>query len=270
MIVKCTEADRQRLLDYIEPEPEINQFIYGDLANYPVDCDVMNLYALVGEGGEWDAILLRFHDNYVVYSHREDYPAAEAAGFLGERPFTCLNGKESLVRRIHPYFPERRISSDYMSRCDGVNGEATKSLPEGAVLRALDESDFEEYMDLIDLISEFVVKYNTRELREFGRKRLSDKLSCGELTLGLFIGGRLVSVAGFTAASDRNAMVGGVATHPDSREHGYASIVVAELCRRGFDSGKKYLCLFYDNPVAGRIYNRIGFKEIGKYAMLID
>lgn len=27
------------------------------------------------------------------------------------------------------------------------------------------------------------------------------------------------------------------------------------------------LCLFYDNPAAGRIYKRIGFRDIGKWCM---
>ncbi len=42
----------------------------------------------------------------------------------------------------------------------------------------------------------------------------------------------------------------------------------AALCRDCFERGKKYLCLFYDDPVAGRIYNRIGFQELGEYGML--
>lgn len=29
----------------------------------------------------------------------------------------------------------------------------------------------------------------------------------------------------------------------------------------------KSLCLFYDNPEAGRIYKRLGFKDIGRWTM---
>ncbi len=32
----------------------------------------------------------------------------------------------------------------------------------------------------------------------------------------------------------------------------------------------KTLCLFYDNPKAGRVYRRIGFKEIGIWTMLVE
>jgi predicted GNAT family acetyltransferase len=30
----------------------------------------------------------------------------------------------------------------------------------------------------------------------------------------------------------------------------------------------KYLCLFYDNPKAGNIYKRLGFKDVDKWVML--
>lgn len=68
--------------------------------------------------------------------------------------------------------------------------------------------------------------------------------------------------------SDRSAMIVSVATRPGFRGRGYASATVAALCRGAFAGGKQFLCLFYDNPDAGRIYRRLGFAELGQYAML--
>ncbi|TKI86654.1 GNAT family N-acetyltransferase, partial [Bacillus cereus] len=34
-----------------------------------------------------------------------------------------------------------------------------------------------------------------------------------------------------------------------------------------FTKESRTLCLFYNNPVAGRIYKRLGFKDIGMWTM---
>lgn len=32
-------------------------------------------------------------------------------------------------------------------------------------------------------------------------------------------------------------------------------------------AGRRYLCLFYDNPAAGRIYHALGFADVGRFGM---
>ena len=78
----------------------------------------------------------------------------------------------------------------------------------------------------------------------------------------------MVSTAQTSADNSQSAMVVAVATDKAARGKGYASNVVSALCRASFARGKQLLCLFYDNPGAGRIYHRIGFETIGRYAML--
>jgi predicted GNAT family acetyltransferase len=61
-------------------------------------------------------------------------------------------------------------------------------------------------------------------------------------------------------------MVVGVCTKEEYRKRGLASIVVEKLVKDVLAEGK-IACLFYDNPEAGRIYKRIGFKDIGMWTM---
>lgn len=100
----------------------------------------------------------------------------------------------------------------------------------------LEKEDVAEAVDLLSCIEEFAKTFKKEE-REEQIRRMS-------------------------------AMIVGVATAREYRGKGYASAVVQTLCRNCFDRGKKYLCLFYDNPAAGRIYHRIGFKALGEYGML--
>lgn len=79
-------------------------------------------------------------------------------------------------------------------------------------------------------------------------------------------GGSMAASASTSAENSRSAMVAGVCTHPEHRGKGYATACVAALCRDVLAEGKS-LCLFFDNPQAGAIYERIGFRPIGEWSM---
>ena len=70
-----------------------------------------------------------------------------------------------------------------------------------------------------------------------------------------------------TAETTQNAMVVAVATRPNYRNKGYASLLMKTLMSIYFHEKKKSLCLFYDNPKAGAIYHRLGFVTIGTWDM---
>jgi predicted GNAT family acetyltransferase len=61
-------------------------------------------------------------------------------------------------------------------------------------------------------------------------------------------------------------MIVGVCSHPEKRNQGLASLCMEALCHDILAEGKT-LCLFYDNPKAGSIYKRLGFKDIGLWSM---
>ena len=78
----------------------------------------------------------------------------------------------------------------------------------------------------------------------------------------------IVSTVATTAETTVSAMVVGVATLPTHRQKGYASKLMISLMEEYFQNRNKELCLFYNNPKAGKIYKRLGFKDIGKWVMM--
>ena len=56
-------------------------------------------------------------------------------------------------------------------------------------------------------------------------------------------------------------------TLPSARGKGYAAactcLLSADLQRNG-----KLPCLFYENPIAGKVYRRIGFDDASRWAVL--
>ncbi len=61
-------------------------------------------------------------------------------------------------------------------------------------------------------------------------------------------------------------MVVEVCTHPHYRGKGYASLILQIMIQDFIKEGRT-LCLFYNNPAAGRIYKQLGFKDIGMWTM---
>jgi predicted GNAT family acetyltransferase len=71
-----------------------------------------------------------------------------------------------------------------------------------------------------------------------------------------------------SAKSAFGVMLIGVVTDRDLRNRGIATYLVTKLCRQCLQEKVPRVCLFYDNPAAGSIYRKIGFREIGIYCMM--
>lgn len=79
---------------------------------------------------------------------------------------------------------------------------------------------------------------------------------------GAIISSALLNVEGVDAG-----LIGGVFTHPQARGKGYAAACTAALAL-DLLRDRKTPVLFFENPVAGRIYRKLGFEECGKWALL--
>ena len=261
---KLTEQDRQRVLDYIAREPEYNLFILGDVESFGFGHPDLELFAQEGEG-EWACLLLRYLDNYVLYSPTGRFDREEVARQMNAAPFNVLSGKSQVVDTMAPYFPRRQLRHTYLARLDHLP-RWDQPLPPQVHISQLGPEHAPDMVGLYLQIDEFAPIYRGREEQATQEIRLN--LLGGGRSFGAFTGGKLAAIASTTAEAAIGAMVGGVATLPAFRRQGLASSLIARLCTYCLSGGMQFLCLFYDNPAAGRIYRRLGFEEMGRYTML--
>ena len=260
---KLTEEDRTLVLDYCMKEPEYNIFIIGDIENHGFDKGFQEVFAHELEN-RIDGILLRYMDNFVVYSHSTEFDAKVVADKIRSYGKDCnINGKAEIVEKLCPYFPELTVNFDYLSRLDSVKDGNHRSF---SAVRLI-PSNAKDVIELYLQVEEFREGVNGKEEKAIIERRFA--MEHGELTYGIIEQGKLLSVATATARNSQSAMIIGVCTLPGERGKGYASAVVSALCEACLNEGAKFLCLFYDNPAAGRIYRRIGFVEMGRYMMLV-
>jgi predicted GNAT family acetyltransferase len=258
---KITNKEIPRVLEYIKDEKEMNLFIEGDIEQYGLEGPIVELFAFFDP---WDCILLRYFQNYLIYSRKGTYKAKDVADFLSDKKVQVISGKESLLELLIPFYPHLKIQGTYLCRC-----ESNVKLPQfiqGKALRTLSEADAPALSGLYQTIIEFSKPYLEHENEKI--QELRECLLAANLGIGLFDGPLLVSAAYSTAKSKSGAMVVGVATREKYRGKGYATQVVSTLCNESFASGLSFLCLFYDNPEAGAIYRKIGFKEMGRWGMI--
>ena len=78
---------------------------------------------------------------------------------------------------------------------------------------------------------------------------------------------RIVSSAITNVEGEGAALIGGVFSLPECRNRGYASACVAALCRN-LQKSNQIPSLFYENPIAGFAYRKLGFIEKAQWGIL--
>lgn len=260
-VVKLTNKDIPAVLDYIAGEREINLFIEGDIENHALEGDVVTMYAF---GDTWDYLVLRYYENYLITSNRPGGDLSEVAAFLKKQDMLCLSAKEEILLEIQQYFPHVKVQGTYMCRLDKDHFTPKGISDQGCV--RLKANDARSVIDLYKQIQEFAKPYLEHEKEKL--KQTRDLLEGAGLGFGILDEQNLVCVGTITARTKSGAMIIGVATHPSYRNRGYASLLMSTLCSQCFIDGLSFLCLFYDNPLAGAIYHRLGFETIGRWSMM--
>jgi len=252
---KIEFKDWNKLLSYLEKEREFNLFIIGDIKNTLEEMPEVEIF-IDGTIQNPKGVLLRYFGFFILYSS-ENMNFEEAANIVKDYGKTrVLSGKLEVVDKIKPYL------SDYQEKEVNSHFAVLKNLSVNENKHEIKRVTLEEshkVSDLLDTISEFGERDN--EVYREGLKNGSAR------SYYLEQDGKTVATASTSAEIDDMAMVVAVATDKDYRKKGYATEVVSKMCSDLIDEGKT-ACLFYDNPEAGKIYNRIGFKEFGKWKML--
>lgn len=267
MIIKATEKDRNRLFNYIGMDNPWSLFIYGDIYEYGFDKPIAKTY-FKDDNGKIGFVILFYRNTLVQFFCQDNsFNPEEVISFLKQHKVSMISGKEEQIQRLSPSYPEKKEQPTYLCSLFSSSPLIKAPLKEGYKARKLrTKTEFRQMADIIFATEEFTeTAKNPQELAETE----FESHKHGSIYMGIFNkDNKLVSIASSTASNDVSAMICGVSTLKSERRQGLAKACVSCLAKEEFSKGKKMLCLFYDNPEAGKIYNQIGFKEIGRYVML--
>lgn len=256
MIQRLTDADQETCWNLIMEKPAENLFIIGDLEAFGFQTDFQEVWGDFDNHGQLRAVLLRYRENFII-SSSGNYDASGFAELIRrqKRANFFVSGMAPLVDQLVGHLDSPTQSRQlFYARCDDLQ----KQVVVDVTVREATIADVPRIVKLHRQI------FETQEGRE---ESLTHSLQNG-VARAVYIEkeGEIVSTAITAAENTRSAMIVGVATHPKYEKRGYASACMSYLCQQLLDEGK-HICLFYDNPDAGKIYKRLGFRNIGVWGM---
>jgi len=174
-----------------------------------------------------------------------------------------VSGKSSVMDKIYPLIVDR-FSKREMTFCELTDLSKLEEDTRGVVIA--EEVDALEIAEAYGNIREFDGLYapdvGTRH------KQIVNRIRSGE-GAHMFIrrDDRIVSHVNSAAETSVSGMIGGILTLPEYRGKGLAGKAISALCKDLARRGKS-ACLFYDNPKADRLLQRLGFQATHKWTVL--
>ncbi len=263
MIRRLTEADREAVLAFLYQEPEMNLYIIGDIKNFGFDQEDQAIFAEF-RNQEYYAVMSRNLSQITYYAKATDFNRQWIEVF-NQFDYLFISGKSDLLEVLNQHFPDMRpdrlefMRSTVFTKEDDIDTQAIE------ILQTKD--DAEDVYRLLNQIEELdSVRMKTKD--EFIQYLLDHQ---GENGTTVFIReeGEVIASASAVGETKRTAMIVGVATHKDHRQRGLGKTVLHYLVDLYVNQKQKTLCLYYDDPRAGALYEKLGFEKINDWIMLI-
>lgn len=248
---RCVEKDREKVMKYLYRNPALNLFIIADLYNFGFDSEFQDLYMDEDEQGI-HGLILRFKDSLLVQSYEGKIYPEELARLMKIHTINHISGEASLIDRYALESPNKAVC--YFSQC--------KSLKNAPKTTQVEQFGPEEATELAEVFNK-LFKDSHIEASEL-QQALTEKL---DRIYGVRVDDNIVSLARSTAECPGLAMLVGVGTLKSFRNLGYAKQSVAKLTA-DLLAEDKTPCLFYDNPIAAKIYEQLGFERIARWIIV--
>ncbi|EQK41991.1 acetyltransferase family protein [[Clostridium] bifermentans ATCC 638] len=253
MILKLDECYHDQIIEYLIREEDFNLFVIGDIERYGYDNQFFNIWGDFNTVGDINGLLIQYFDLLTLYSY-DNRDLTCFIEHINSLPFSNINGKIETLKYIEPYinYNRKRI----VNFCVLKNISYLKEHKLDSDVKKIRFGKIGKILSLYEDINEFQ-KPTIQSIRE--------NLRTGR---GYYIekDKKIVSMAKSTSESTTHAMIVGVGTHPMYRNKGYATKCIVKLCNNLINEKKKP-CLFYDNEDAGKIYKKLGFKEVGQWVI---
>lgn len=257
MIKKLIKKDEKALLSFLLKAKEWNLFMIGDLINFGFKEDFLEYWGDYDQEESLKAVLMRFYDSFIIYAEGT-YDTKGLAKLMSKYDYKIISGKESVIDQMADEitFNQKRKTYYAMLRSE-------EKLPK-ITLKTIEKTKLKDLESLLSLQENEIDEFDYNPSLERIKKRYLSGTGRGYHVKDE--SGNIISSVETSAENPYAAMIIGVCTHPEYRNKGYATQLLIKTCQEVLNE-EKSLCLFYDNPSAGKIYKRIGFKSLGQWAI---
>ncbi|MGD6794854.1 GNAT family N-acetyltransferase [Metabacillus indicus] len=255
MAIKLLKQDQYpQAVAFLDKNHDVNALIAEDLKDEQVR--VFGQY----QDAELTALLINYPDKMYCCSSVMPADVEAFIPVIQETGIRRIFGKQELIESIKRIVKTEIESDSVMMKYDN---RAAGSIS-GEVCKITSLEDCRRLYRLFIQVEEYKMAGPNEEI--FADEQYESILS-GKLSVYYFQeNGKMAATAGIYTDHEKTAVIAGVATPPKYRRKGYASKVIARICRDYGDERELYL--FYNNPDAGEMYKKLGFYEAAKWKVI--
>lgn len=256
---KLSQEHRVELLEFLNQDPHINLFLIGDLDMFGFNDEIQSYYGDYRDD-KLVAVVFRYRDDSIhIFAESLNDDAIQ---FIRELTLE-IQPKRYMIGEATMNLVGNRLDEFILdNKASTLSVYYPKEEPlENHKVEILKPDDAEEI--LFCLRSAFDGYENTDTEKYRKRMESEDSAVYGIRNEQ----GTVVSVGSYTAPTDNSAMIVGVATLPAEQQKGYASALVKVMSDDLLKQGRHGV-LFYTNPKAARIYERMGYTPHSIYHMI--
>jgi len=248
-IEKIDESNKQRTIDFLKFDVIHHAFAFYDIQYEPQHTTMY--VAFENEGLKSYILIYTALDFPSVILEGEGHAAERLLDYAPENRF-IMHVPPDLLRIVEQKFPSAK---HYVENWMLVKKREAKFL----------KSTLARRLHTADHASKLATLLSTREERPAGVvKKYLDWISRMPI-YGVFLNGELVSYAGSFLQLPQVWMIGGVYTHPNHRNKGYATLATSAVTEEALKNAETAaLFVRSDNYSAIKAYEKIGYKKIGE------
>lgn len=253
MIIKVDDTYHSKVINYLKGEPDFNLFIIGDIERYGYDNYFLDIWAGIDKKGHIEGVLLRYFE-YLIFYSRGKFNIDGFANLINSLNYIEISGKLDVLQKLEGKIGVNR--KRIVKFCVLDDPSKLNDIEIGLKPKKIRFGNISKVAKLYGDIDEF--ENTTIESIKSGLR--TGRGYCIEINK------KVVAMAKSTLETRTHAMIVGVGTHPNFRNRGLATKCIVKICNEIINENK-IPCLFYDNIEAGRIYNKLGFKEKGYWGI---
>ncbi|QIK69614.1 GNAT family N-acetyltransferase [Erysipelothrix sp. HDW6C] len=255
--MQLDEQHQAELLRFLHTDPHINLFLIGDIDLFGFDDTIQRYYGHYNADGNLVGVIFRFREEtmHLYATQISDTFITQAYELYEQEAFPRIMAGSKTMALIG-------------SRLDAIIGSKAASTMAVYTPNNL-EIDTSEVSVLTSADADAIVALESQSfgVRVGAHDHVRTELHQGlRISYGWKIEGKLVSVATATAMTSDSAMIIGVCTDRDYMKQGFATKVVKRMSDELLKQGKQGV-LFYTNPAAASIYERLGYEPYDTYYM---
>jgi len=264
MLERIGEGQREEFIAFLLKNPDFNTYFLGDIAQFGLDNYLFQVYA-ERRRDKYIAAMFNLYGGVCFTTQTQDFNRfrflMQLSNWQDKYSLSGVAGSLDRFADVLGYSSRSVFQFCKLTRDQFQPFDFDVLWSQGITCRWAGPDDAAKWCSLRARIDEFTTPYSV----EGTRVSLKQK---SWRTVLLEYDGLPLAAASITSEHALGGMIVSVMTRPDMRGRGFASACVSWLCEYLF-SMNKFVCLFYDNPAAAGVYERLGFTTIGLWERIV-